>query len=134
MAADVEWNVFFADDDEDDAFLFEMAVKMTHPNCVVRRFTNLATLSNAFDQTRLTTSIIFLDLTTRPVSGMDLLVQIRQIGRLSSIMIFMFTGSQDPKMISLAYQHQVDCYLFKPASHDEWVQVLSHAIRFAKNI
>ncbi|WAC13429.1 hypothetical protein [Dyadobacter pollutisoli] len=86
MAADIGWNVFFADDDEDDAFLLEMALK------------------------------------------------IRQIGMLSSIMIFMFTGCQDPKTISLAYQRQVDCYLFKPASHDEWEQVLSHAICFAKNI
>ncbi|WP_165940199.1 response regulator [Dyadobacter psychrotolerans] len=135
MTLNAEWTVYLVDDDDDDALFFEMAVKQTHSNCIVRRCANGENFMFELHKNRqVATSLVFLDLTMPSLSGIEILRQVRAVPFSSNLPVVILSGSQSPSAIGQAYKAGVTGYLSKPAFHGDWTFVLDRAIHFAKKI
>lgn len=135
MTFNAEWNVYLVDDDDDDAFFFEMAIKHTHSDCSVTRCANGEDfISKLSKNQKVSTCLIFLDLTLPSLSGIEILRQVRTMPFSSQSPVFILSGSQSPGAIAQAYKAGVTGYLLKPAFEDQWASMLDRAIHFAKKL
>ncbi|MDR6809594.1 response regulator RpfG family c-di-GMP phosphodiesterase [Dyadobacter sp. BE34] len=135
MATDNQWTVFFAEDDEDDFIFFEMAVSQTHPDCLVERFESFESLIDGVTfHGSLQHIIIFINLPTLAGPGFGILDQIRRSPAFDHVPVFILSANVNPEIISNAYNQQASSYLFKPASFNEWKELLRPAVSFAKNL
>jgi len=135
MATENQWTVFFMETDEDDVIFFEMAVKQTHPDCVVERFDSFESLIDgvAFHGS-LQRIILFINLTMLTGPGFDMLDQIRQSPAFDQVPVFILSANVKPETISQAYNRRADSYLFKPVSFNQWKDLLQPVVLFAKNL
>jgi response regulator RpfG family c-di-GMP phosphodiesterase len=135
MATENQWTVFFMETDEDDVIFFEMAVKQTHPDCVVERFDSFESLIDgvAFHGS-LQRIILFINLTMLTGPGFDMLDQIRQNPAFDQVPVFILSANVNPETISQAYNRRADSYLFKPVSFNQWKDLLQPVVLFAKNL
>ncbi len=126
------FTLLLAEDDEDDTFFFERAVAINYPNCVICPFSCgedlLSGLNRKIDDGCV---LVFLDLAMPRLSGLQTMIQIRQNKTWLGLPIFMLTALEAEAHIDLAYQWEVNGYLFKPASPYELAQNLKHAIQYA---
>lgn len=135
MATENQWTVFFMETDEDDVIFFEMAVKQTHPDCVVERFDSFESLIDgvAFHGS-LQRIILFINLTMLTGPGFDMLDQIRQSPAFDQVPVFILSANVNPETISQAYKRRANSYLFKPVSFNQWKDLLQPVVLFAKNL
>ncbi len=135
MVTDNQWTVFFAEDDEDDVIFFEMAVSQTHADCLLERFESFESLIDGVTfHGSLQRIIIFINLPMLAGTGFGILDQIRRSPAFDHVPVFVLSANVDPQIISNAYNQQANSYLFKPASFNQWKELLRPAVSFAKNL
>lgn len=109
--------ILLIDDDQDDCYLFTDAVKKIFPSVVVVCTNNfleaIAYLTSEKPQ------LIFLDLNMPFKNGLDALLEIKTQEDLRSIPIVVFSNSDYPKDIKLAYERGAALYFTKPPSFED---------------
>ena len=74
--------------------------------------------------------LILLDLNLPRKSGLEILEEIRASGDLAWIPIIILSGSSNPVDIQSAYRSGANCYIRKPASLDEFLELISACYQF----
>ncbi len=70
-------------------------------------------------------SLIMLDLNLPDIPGTDVLAEIRENDRTTSIPVLVLSGSRDQRLIDTAYRNGANAYFVKPDTPDELVQLVA---------
>jgi chemotaxis family two-component system response regulator Rcp1 len=74
--------------------------------------------------------LIFLDLNITPVSGLEILAQVRANPKLECIPVVVISGSRNAEDVRRAYQLGANCFITKPNSLDQFVRCLKACHEF----
>ena len=100
--------IYLAEDDDEDALLFALALSTSHPTSQLLRFTNGDDLLKSLTKDdRPEPLIIFLDLFMPVRSGFETLTQIRQLPHLSQVPVAVLTGSESQHDSKQSFQMDV---------------------------
>lgn len=78
--------------------------------------------------------VVFLDLNMPRKNGQQVLAEIKSDPLLASIPILVFTTSQDPEDIRLAYYQHANVYVTKPINLDDFSTIVSRIEEFFTQI
>ncbi|MBT2970027.1 MAG: response regulator [Candidatus Thiodiazotropha sp. (ex Ctena orbiculata)] len=70
-------------------------------------------------------ALILLDLNLPKMSGIEFLQELRKDAELSSLHIIVLTLSNEPKDRAAAFEYEVDDYIVKPHSFDEFTRAVA---------
>ncbi len=70
-------------------------------------------------------ALILLDLNLPKMSGIEFLEEVRSDPELKSLRIIVLTSSNEPRDRQAAFQHDVDDYIVKPHSFDEFTRAMA---------
>lgn len=109
-------NIFLADDDVDDRFIFELALNEICEDCQLTMSTSgdelLGVLQQAMNQMP---DIIFLDINMPRKSGIETLEEIRLNPRFNELPVIMYSTSSNPVYIELTRLAGALSYFIKPS-------------------
>jgi CheY-like chemotaxis protein len=116
------FQIFIVDDDEDDRFIFENALKETGIPAVVSQMANglelLALLKAKIP------NMIFLDVNMPLMDGLTALEQIRINDSYKHVPIIVFSTSDNPTTVRSAYELGARLYLKKPDLYEDYIRLI----------
>ncbi|MES9992872.1 MAG: response regulator [Candidatus Thiodiazotropha sp.] len=123
--------ILLIEDDRVDIMTVQRALKknsITNPLHIAR--TGLEALdmlrgSNGVDQIDPLPALILLDLNLPKMSGIEFLQELRKDPQLSSLHIIVLTSSNEPQDRAAAFEYDVDDYIVKPHSFDEFTRAVA---------
>lgn len=74
--------------------------------------------------------LILLDLNLVPISGLDVLAEVRSNPRLAHIPVLVISGSQNAEDVRRAYQLGANCYITKPNHLDQFMRFMKSCHEF----
>jgi CheY-like chemotaxis protein len=112
-------NIFLAEDDADDQFLFTDALKQIDASiqCQIASDGRQA-ISMLKKMTKLP-EIIFLDLNMPLMNGFECLSKMKNDARLASVPVVIFTTSRNPEDAHATHQLGANVFLSKPSDFSE---------------
>ncbi|MVM41883.1 response regulator [Spirosoma sp. HMF3257] len=116
--------MYLVDDDEEDAFLFEMAIHEIIPYCRLRIFYNGLILLEVLADPAAKPHLIFLDMHMPYPDGLEVLMNLKINRQWADIPVIMLTGVDDTDKISLAYQLGAQSVINKPDSHSKLLDIV----------
>lgn len=121
---------YLIDDDIDDQDIFRMSLDVIDNTIKCDVVDNgqdaVQRLSAEIDYTP---DYIFVDVNMPKMNGIECLKQLKNISRLSSTQIIMFSTSEDSRIISQCKQLGAKDFVVKPASLDSLSLILSKIIK-----
>ena len=115
--------LFHADDDMDDAMIFQEVIQEISPQIKVH------TVHNGHELCELLTSlqpdIIFLDLDMPKKNGLECLIDIRKMKPYTSVPIVVYSSTTRASNIETAYQMGADLFFIKPPVFAELLSSLT---------
>ena len=124
--------ILLAEDDRDDRFFFEKALKEINIG------TQLATVNDGdelmdylFKNIHQLPNIIFLDLSMPRKTGYECLAEMKEDILLKEIPVVMFSTSSEQDKIQVLFKTGADVYIHKPSNFAQLVQVIHHALPMA---
>lgn len=122
-------NIFLADDDEDDQFMFQEVLKEIHTP------TNLVTASDGEQLMKVLHSlnsnlpdVLFLDLNMPRKNGFQCLAEIRQNEKFSSLRTIILSTSYEEEVIEMLYENGADHYVKKPTEFSELRMIIERVL------
>lgn len=122
--------ILLVEDDRVDIMTVQRALKkidVSNPLCVAR--TGVEALGmlrgDGFPKIEPTPSLILLDLNLPKMGGIEFLKELRADPVLSSLQVIVLTSSNEPGDRAAAFEYEVDDYIVKPHTFDEFSNVMS---------
>mgnify|MGYP001551001756 FL=1 len=123
--------ILLVEDDRVDIMTVQRALKknqITNPLHVAR--TGLEALSmlrgeDGFDKISPPPALILLDLNLPKMSGIEFLKELRADPELQDLRIIVLTSSNEPKDRAAAFEYDVDDYILKPHSFDQFTRAIA---------
>lgn len=123
--------ILLVEDDRVDIMTVQRALKknqITNPLHVAR--TGLEALSmlrgeDGFDRISPPPALILLDLNLPKMSGIEFLSELRSDPELQDLRIIVLTSSNEPKDRAAAFEYDVDDYIVKPHSFDQFTRAIA---------
>lgn len=109
------YKILMAEDDEDDFYIFNLAVSAISASFNVLRTTD-GIMFSSLVQTAITPDVIFLDINMPYKSGIACLKEIRSNASYRSSKVVMYSTSSCVRDIERCYELGADFYLVKPSS------------------
>jgi CheY-like chemotaxis protein len=117
--------ILLIDDDSTDALLFERAFgKLNITNPLVRLTDCKAALEYLNNQDNIPW-IIFTDLNTPEMNGLEFLRAVKADEALKHIVIIVLSGSGDENDVAECYKLGVAGYMVKPSDHKKLIEIIS---------
>lgn len=121
--------ILLADDNEDDRLFFKEAFEEIKINTVVTMVNDGEELMNYLNQnSNQLPHILFLDLNMPRKSGMDCLVEIKQLPHLQNTAIAIYSTSSSEKDIEESFVQGANVYIKKPSDFNELKKRLEEVI------
>jgi two-component system response regulator len=121
--SDRNWNLFLVEDNDDDAFIAERAIKSASLPVNIIRCKDGEAAVNRLNASReegssesLVPHLVLLDLKIPLRSGLEVLRWIREDPMLHSLIVVALTSSSERRDLNDAYDLNVNSYLVKPSS------------------
>src|SRR5690606_7402832 len=109
--------IFYADDDEDDIFIFKQAAE--HLNVDVEAFLLGESMLDAMYNPPPHPEIVFIDLNMPAKSGFELIQEIRSSPFFKDIPLVVLSTGHDQRSINIAKRTGADYFITKPPSMSE---------------
>ena len=119
-------SILLIDDDQDDYFLFDEALKNSGLNISLFHTSNF--LEAVAHLTTRLPGIIFLDLNMPFKNGLDALIDLKADDIFRSVPVVIFSSSTYSRDIKLAYERGAALYFTKPSSFEDLVLALSQIL------
>ena len=120
-------NILMVDDDHDDCYIFEEALKEIRGNIHFSCLTNSEVLMQNLSQQK--PDLIFLDINMPRKNGFDCLEEIRSNPEYNSITIIMYSNSTRPHELEEAFEKGASLFIKKPSAHHLLVEVLTKVLQ-----
>jgi len=129
VTSEDQLTILMADDDEEDCLLAKEALEASGAMAVLSTVEDGMELMDLLLEISPSPSnklpnLILLDLNMPRKDGREALVEIKAEPTLRHIPIVILTTSQEEKDISFAMKAGADSFMTKPASFDEWVEMM----------
>lgn len=118
-------NIFYLENDLNDFFFLDRALKKLGFNGVLRWFRTSAELKDellGLDQSRQPAGLL-LDLKLDGESGLDVLAWVRKQRELAGLPVFLISSGRIPYEILAAMQEDATAYFFKPCHLDGFSEI-----------
>jgi len=123
--------ILLVEDDRVDIMTVQRALKknrVSNPLHIAR--TGLEALSmlrgdTGFEKISPPPALILLDLNLPKMSGIEFLQELRRDPELKALRIIVLTSSNEPKDRTAAFEYNVDDYIVKPHSFDEFTRAMA---------
>jgi len=122
-------NILLADDDEDDRQFFKEAFEE------IKIQTNVITVNDGVELMNLLNQdvnpmphILFLDLNMPRKTGLDCLLEIKQMAHLKEMAIAIYSTSSSEKDIEETFVHGANIYIKKPSDFNKLKKILEEVI------
>ena len=120
-------NILLADDDADDRFLFESAMKEVSNNCHLFIAQDGAVLNEMLN-TIPHPNIIMLDVNMPKKNGLICLKEIRGLRDFDNIPVIMLSTGTNDKDVQFAYHNRADLFIRKPDSYSALKQIINYCL------
>ena len=120
--------VLLADDDIDDRYIFELALKDTNINCDLMQTEDGEKLINLVNSSSSLPDLIVLDINMPKVNGIECLKYLKNTEKYHSINVIMLSTSVNDIEVKESYRHGASLYVKKPTSCSELADILSVCI------
>ncbi len=121
--------ILLIEDDRVDIMTVQRALKKNaigNPLFVARTgLEALDMLRGTQDLEKISPALILLDLNLPKMSGIEFLQQLRADPELKAMRIIVLTSSNEPKDRAAAFEYDVDDYIVKPHSFDEFTRAMA---------
>jgi DNA-binding NarL/FixJ family response regulator len=121
-------NIVLADDDTDEVFIFELALKKLPFRFKLRHAPNGEDLKQLLAET--VPDILFLDVYMPGKGGLDTITEIRKDIRYDALPVIIYTSDRSEKYIDATYRHGANFCLEKTGSISELANKLRHVFSF----
>lgn len=122
-------NILLAEDDMDDRYFFEQAIKELPEKIKLSSVIDGEKLmAYLFDENALLPDIIFLDINMPRKNGLDCLNEIKQNERLKNLPVVMFSTAKSQETINLLFKKGAHIYIHKPGDFSQLKEVIHHAL------
>ena len=133
---DKDETILLIEDDRVDIMTVQRALKrnnISNPLYVAR--TGLEAFGmlrgeGGFDKLSPQPALILLDLNLPKMSGIEFLRELRSDPELKGLRIIVLTSSNEPKDQAAAYEYDVDDYIVKPHSFNEFTRAISTILEY----
>lgn len=120
--------IVLAEDDSDDSFLFQEAIREITNDVSVAVAEDGEVLMQLLKETNRKPDLIFLDLNMPRKNGLKCLEEIREAETLQSLPVVIFSTSSDGKMVEKAREQGANLYVQKPVSYPDLKKVLGYCL------
>jgi CheY-like chemotaxis protein len=142
MQPQISTDILLVEDNVNDAELAILALKRRNIPGEIVHVSDGAQLMDAIVEAGLYTNwreikipkVILLDLHLQHTSGLDLLRQLKADARARAIPVVVFTASQREMEMVESYQLGVNSYVLKPATAEEFMQVVGDIGHYWLNV
>jgi CheY-like chemotaxis protein len=125
-------NILLADDDTDDCYFFDKALKeipiASHLTFVHDGEELMTYLTKYFEQLP---DVLFLDISMPRKNGLECLSEIRQNKKLKELTVVMLSTADSKDTISKVFSSGAHVYIHKPNDFAQLKQVIHHALPIA---
>ncbi|WP_128548393.1 response regulator [Larkinella soli] len=111
---EVPLQIYLAEDDEDDAFLFQIMIKEHFPDSRISVFVNGKELMEALRSEGVAPTFIFLDINMPVMNGIEALTAIRSSPATRTIPTFILSSSDFGRDVEQSYLSGANAYFVKP--------------------
>ncbi|MCY7293230.1 MAG: response regulator [Ferruginibacter sp.] len=134
LSSQISLNVYLADDDADDRFLFEEALMEVTSNVKLTTANNGEQLMNYLGKnTPPPPHFIFLDLNMPLKNGMECLDEIKRDTKLKDIPVVIFSTSCQKEAIDQVYIKGANYYMCKPDNFQTLKSLLDRVLSLSAN-
>jgi CheY-like chemotaxis protein len=125
-------NVLLAEDDEDDRYFFEKALKELPISARLTTFSDGEELMNSLLQNPdHLPDLLFLDINMPRKNGIECLSEITHHSKLKNLPVVMFSTTNAWDTIGLLFKSGADVYIHKPGDFAQLKEVINHSIPIA---
>ena len=119
-------NILLVDDDLDDSYIFDVALKEISSSIKLARENSCENIIKALDDCN--PDLIFLDINLPKIDGFHCLKFIHENATHCNIPVIMYSSSQSPKEIGFAYEFGASLFFTKPSKFADLVDGLRNII------
>lgn len=117
-------NIYLADDDSDDIFLFKEALREVTTSVHIHTAENGDLLLKMLDAKPALPDIIFLDLNMPIKNGFQSLEEIRANDKYDKVPVAILSTSSDEKAIAAAHKNGANAYITKPVAFADLKKII----------
>lgn len=121
-------NIFYADDDEDDRFLFKSAISEIKTAITLSCFTSGFNLEKALFENDYDCELVFLDLNMPGESGLQTLDSLQNAIQTNNLKVVIFTTSADLQVVQKTFGRNAVLFVQKPLNFNSLVATLQQII------
>lgn len=122
------------EDNDDDYFYFEMAVKSHDSDINLIRCTDREDFDcyfeNLYVDQKDTPLFFIIDLNLPGMTGLDIIEQLRSLNRLKQIPVLVFSASQNTADILSSYQLGANSYIQKPLQSSDFMDKVKDLLKY----
>lgn len=128
MNSEKFYNIFLADDDEDDTFLFQEALEQIAVSSELVTAENGLELMKKLHGVEVIPDLIFLDMNMPVKNGLECLMEIKATEKFKEIPIVILSTSVAGYLIESAYDAGANLYIQKPTSFTSLISLLEKCL------
>lgn len=122
-------HTFLIDDDEDDRYIFELAIKDMDQGIIhSSSASGYEALNKIKNEPEFTPDFIFLDLNMPLIGGKECLAEIRKIERLKEVPVYIYSSFLQPPDAEKLRDAGARAYIAKPADIKELSRILTRIL------
>lgn len=126
-------SILLIEDDHVDVMTVQRALgryKITNPLHVARTANEALTLLRGDGTAKVQPSLILLDLSLPKMSGIEFLKELRADEDLKDMTVIVLTSSNEPNDRDAAFKYEVEDYIVKPHSFDEFASAVNTVLSY----
>ncbi len=130
---DQDAGILLVEDDRVDVMTVQRALKknrIANPLYVARTGIDALGMLRGEGLARVDPALILLDLNLPGMSGIEFLRELRADPDLHSLAVIVLTSSNEPRDRAAAFEYDVEDYIVKPHSFDEFAQAMSTVLNY----
>lgn len=121
-------NIFIADDDEDDRFLFVNALREIDESINCEFATDGYDALNTLKGSAKLPDVLFLDLNMPKINGFECLRRLKNDIHLTKLPVVIFTTSQNPDDVEATHRLGANVFFSKPSNFNELKEKLERIL------
>jgi CheY-like chemotaxis protein len=127
-------NILLADDDEDDLFMFQEALKEIGAPTSLITASDGEQLMEALNELKDNLpDVLFLDLNMPRKNGFQCLAEIRQNEKFSTLRTIILSTSYEEDVIESLFRNGADHYIRKPTEFNELKMIIERVLRIVRS-
>ncbi|MCF0059069.1 response regulator [Dyadobacter sp. CY356] len=128
MTPEKSYNIFLADDDEDDTFLFQEALEQLPLSSSLVTAENGLELMKKLKSSEIVPDMIFLDMNMPVKNGLECLSELRATDVFRETPVIILSTSVAGYLLESAYSAGANLYVQKPTSFSSLISILEKCL------